>query len=228
MRSLIRRLLLTVVSPLLPLRICGVDRVPMEGRLLVVSNHVSNADPPILELAFPRPLFFLGKSELFGVPVVGWFIRRFGGHPIERGAADRAALRHARTVIEQEIAMGVFPEGGRSRSAELVSALPGVGLLALQTAAPVLPVAITGSEFYPVNGERPPGRPTGDPRGVTVQFGTPFVVPQIVDGNRVTSAEATKLIMHRIADLLPERYRGFYGGATPSSAGPLTPLQPPN
>ena len=132
-RVILRRMVLAVVVPLLPLRLVGLDQVPADGKLLVVSNHVSNADPPLLELAFPRPLFFLGKSELFGVPFVGWLIRRFGGHPIERGAADRAALRHAQTVIEQEIAMAVFPEGGRSRSAKLVRALPGVGLLALES-----------------------------------------------------------------------------------------------
>lgn len=226
-RAMVRRILLPIAVNLMPLHIVGLEHVPLGGKLLVVSNHVSNADPPILELAFPRPLFFLGKSELFRVPVVGWFIRRFGGHPIERGAADRAALRHARTVIDQEIAMAIFPEGGRSRSATLVRALPGVGLLALQSHATVLPVGITGSEFYPVNGERPTRRPSDDPRGVTVRFGKPFVVPSQVDGRRVTSAEATRLIMFQIAQLLPARYRGVYGEPPPGRMALSSPLHPP-
>jgi hypothetical protein len=74
----------------------------------------------------------------------------------------------------------------------------------------VLPVAIWGTEFFPVNGEIPPRRPKSLPRGVTVRFGSPFRIPERVDGKRVTADEATHLIMMRIAELLPERYHGVY------------------
>ena len=67
----------------------------------------------------------------------------------------------------------------------------------------MLPVAIYGTEFFPVNGEVPPRRPKELPRGVTVRFGSPIQVPKRVDGKRVTAEEATHLIMMRIADLLP-------------------------
>jgi 1-acyl-sn-glycerol-3-phosphate acyltransferase len=220
LRAALRRVLLAVIGPLLGLRLIGVENVPPEGPLLVASNHLSNADPLILELAFPRPLFFMGKTELFHNPVFRWFLRRFGGFPVERGTADRAALRHAHTVLSQGIAMGIYPEGGRSRTGALVAGQRGAGLLALQSGAPVLPVAIYGTEFFPVNGEMPPRRPKDIARGVTVAFGRPFRVPERVDGRRVASDEATRLIMERIAELLPERYRGVYaeGGRTPSSA----------
>lgn len=212
LRVALRKVVLALVGPLLGLRLIGEALVPGEGPLLVVSNHLSNADPLILEAAFPRPLFFMGKVELFHNPVFRWFLLRFGGFPVARGTADRAALRHAKAVLDQGIAMAIYPEGGRSRTGALVAGLPGAGLIALLSQAPVVPVAIHGTEFFPVNGEMPPRRPQSVPRGVTVRFGEPFRIPDRVDNRRVTPDEATRIMMVRIAELLPERYHGVYGG----------------
>jgi 1-acyl-sn-glycerol-3-phosphate acyltransferase len=211
-RAALRNVALGILRPLLRLHIIGESSIPLEGPLLVVSNHLSNADPILLEAAFPRPLFFMGKAELFDIPPFRWLLHRFGGFPVERGAADRAALRHAQTVLGQGIALGIYPEGGRSRTNSLVRGLSGVGLIALQSQAPVLPVAMWGTEYFPVNGDLPPRRPRSIPRGVTVRFGEPFHIPTHVDDRRVTPDEATRLIMARIAALLPERYRGVYEG----------------
>jgi 1-acyl-sn-glycerol-3-phosphate acyltransferase len=209
-RVILRQIVLGLLKPLLPLSIVGEELVPADGPLLVVSNHLSNADPIILEAVFPRPLFFMGKAELFDVPPFRWLLRRFGGFPVERGTPDRSSLRHARRVLDAGIAMAIYPEGGRSRTTSLGPALPGVGLLATQTRAPVLPAAIHGTEYFPVNGEWPPRRPPDSRRGVTVRFGEPFVVPERVDGKRVSAEEATYLIMIRVAMLLPVQYRGVY------------------
>ena len=209
-RTVLRAIVLTVLRPLLSLRLIGVENVPCDGPVLVASNHLSNVDPIILEAAFPRPLFFLGKAELFRNPFFRWVLHRFGGIPVERGTPDRAALRRARAVLEQGIALAIYPEGVRSRTVALRKGLPGAGLIALQSHAPVLPVAIYGTEFFPVNGDIPPRRPKSLPRGVTVRFGSPFHIPERVDGKRVTADEATHLIMLRIAELLPERYHGAY------------------
>lgn len=209
-RAMLRSAVLALLRPLLTLRIVGESLVPPDGPLLVVSNHLSNADPIILEFAFPRPLFFMGKAELFRNPIFRWLLRRFGGFPVERGTADRAALRRASAVLSQGLAMGIYPEGGRSKTRALVKGLPGVGLIALQSKSPVLPVAIYGTEFFPVNGDMPPRRPKNVPRGVTVRFGDPFQIPERVDGNRVTAEEATHIIMVRVACLLPDRYHGVY------------------
>lgn len=209
-RRVLRRIVLAILHRLLPLHLIDEANVPLVGPLLVVSNHLSNADPPILEFAFPRPLYFMAKSELFRIPPLAWLMLRFGAFPVERGTADRGALRHSLEVLRQDIALGIFPEGGRSKSIALRTGLPGAGLLALQSGARILPVAIYGTEFYPVNGDRPPRRPRDIPRGVTVRFGEPFAIPYRVDGRRVTPAEATDAMMRRIANLLPERYHGAY------------------
>jgi 1-acyl-sn-glycerol-3-phosphate acyltransferase len=225
-RAVLRRIVLAILRPLLRLRIIGESSVPAKGPLLVVSNHLSNADPILLEAAFPRPLFFMGKAELFDIPPFRWLLRRFGGFPVERGTADRAALRHAVTVLGQDIALGIYPEGGRSHTGALVRGLPGAGLVALQSQAPVLPVAMTGTEYFPVNGDIPPRRPRSVPRGVTVRFGEPFLVPTRVDDRRVTPDEATRLIMTRIAELLPERYRGVYAQDLTTGTHQNTPAAP--
>lgn len=214
LRAALRSLVLSIVRPILRLQILGEAAIPTHGPLLVVSNHLSNADPLLLEAVFPRPLFFMGKAELFDNPFFRWILHRFGGFPVARGTADRAALRHAKAVLDQGIAVGIYPEGGRSRTVSLVSGLSGAGLIALQTQAPVLPVAMTGTEYFPVNGEMPPRRPGSIPRGVRVRFGEPFSIPLRVDDRRVTPDEATRLIMVRIAEMLPERYRGVYGADT--------------
>jgi 1-acyl-sn-glycerol-3-phosphate acyltransferase len=185
----------------------------------VTSNHLSNADPIILEVVFPRPLFFMGKAELFRNPFFRWVLEKFGGFPVERGTPDLSALRHARVVLAQGIAVGIYPEGGRAKTGALVAGLPGAGLIALQSRAPVLPVAIYGTEFFPVNGEWPPRRTPESVRGVILRFGQPYHIPDRVDGVRVTSDEATRLIMTRIAELLPPQYRGIYAENVASEAG---------
>src|SRR5215213_5895488 len=155
-RTILRSIFLALFGPLLSLQLIGLETVPRDGPLLVASNHLSNADPIILEAVFPRPLFFVGKSELFRNTFFRWVLHRFGGIPVERGTPDRAAIRRARGGLEQGIALGIYPEGVRSKTVALMKGLPGAGLIALQSNAPVLPVAIYGTEFFPVNGEIPP------------------------------------------------------------------------
>ena len=108
----------------------------------------------------------------------------------------------------------MFPEGTRSVNRQIEKVLPGAGLIALRGNAPILPVAIVGSERLPFNGSKQMKDSSGKGerrRGVTVTFGTPFMLEPKADGKRMSPDEAITLAMERVAEMLPEEYRGVYG-----------------
>ncbi len=190
----------------------GVSNIPPFGPLLYVSNHLHNLDPGIEFYAFTRPLNFMGKQELFETPVVRQISEASGGFPVDRGKFDREALRQAEERLAKGLTVGIYAEGTRSVTGALTEAKAGVGLLALKTGAPVLPVAITGSERLPFNGSKGDTALVhdGDRPGVHITYGEPFYLPRIVDGRKISATEATDIVMLEIARLLPESYRGVY------------------
>ena len=215
--SSLRAILLVLARLFMGMRIVGIDRVPREGPLIVVSNHLHNADAVIVSIACPRPLHFMAKEELMAKPVIGRIIRLGGAFPVARGRADRKAIRRAVATLEQGIAIGMFPEGTRSKTWYMSKALTGAGLVAIMGKARVQPAAITGSELLPFNGAKGRKRVDRDrpwivrPK-VTVVFGEPFDLPERTEaGDRLTPEAATRIMMTRIAELLPEQYRGVYG-----------------
>ena len=210
----VRHSLLLLSRLLIGLRVEGTSNVPAEGGVLIVSNHLCNADPLFVSVACPRPTHFMAKKELFEVPVLRWAMRKFGEFPVDRGAADRWAIKRSFATLEQGIALGMFPEGTRSRSGALKEALPGAGLIGLRGGVPIVPVAVIGTEKLPLLGSKALGASWRGFRGARVVFGEPFTIPAHLDGKRVTSDQATEIMMRRIATLLPESYRGVYGGDT--------------
>ena len=184
----------------------GRENVPVEGPLIVVANHLSLADPPILAASLQRRIVFMAKEESFRHPLEGPLVRGFRAFPVRRGQLDRRALRSAQQVLGEGLALGMFPEGTRSRTAQLQAGQPGTALIALRSGAPVLPVALTGTEK--VLGPR---LLYGRLR-ITVTVGEPFSLPP-VDGKltKAQLASATEVIMAHLAELLPESYKGVYG-----------------
>lgn len=181
-RRVVRRILLPTFRLIFGMHLEGVENIPATGPLIVVANHLHNADPLLLETAMPRPLFFMTKKEAFKYPVISHVARYGGSFPVDRGKPDRAAIRHAENVLAQGIALGMFPEGTRSVTRSLAHALPGAALIAVRTGAPVVPVAISGTERLPFNGgkaRRQDGLPEPDPghRGCRFRFGRPFTIP---------------------------------------------------
>jgi 1-acyl-sn-glycerol-3-phosphate acyltransferase len=204
------------VFRLFGLRIQGRENIPATGPLIVVSNHLHNADPVILAAAMPRPIHFMAKAEAFEVPVIRRILRWGGAFPVQRGKMDRWAMRRAEATLEQGIVLGIYPEGTRSRTLSLKEPLGGAGLFLLRSGAPVLPVIITGSERLPGNGKKgklAPGVVMPDPghRGVRLRFGKPVIIPREIDGRRISAAEASDLMMLELARMLPPSYRGIYG-----------------
>ncbi len=179
--------------------------VPKSGPLIIVANHVDFIDPPLLSASIPRRIVFMAKQESYSSPG-GIFIRFFGAFPVRRGEPDRRALRRAESVLREGLALGMFPEGTRSRTAKIQRPKGGASLVALRSGALILPVGISGSEAVSGLGfifRRPK---------ITVNVGRPFTLP--LREGKTTAAQLDKLsdlIMERIADLLPESYRGAYG-----------------
>ncbi len=188
-------------------RVKGKENVPVQGPLIIVSNHLNLVDPPLLSASIQRQIVFMAKEELFHSLIFGPLVRGWHAFPVRRGGLDREALHQAQQVLGQGLALGMFPEGARSATAQMQRAYAGTPLLALRSGAPILPVGITGTEKIksPLALLRRPE--------VTVNIGRPLNLPPI-DGKltRAQLAFATDFIMVHIAELLPQSYRGVYGG----------------
>src|SRR5918992_3866868 len=127
------------------LRRLGREHIP-EGGVVLAANHRSFLDPFAIGCCIPRPIYFVAKQELFRNPILGWFLNCMGAFPIRRGESDEESMETALRLLEHGEAVVIFPEGTRIRAGSLATPKRGVGRLALQSGAPVVPIAITGSE----------------------------------------------------------------------------------
>ena len=126
-------------------RTIGVSNLPKAGGVIVVSNHGSHLDPPILGHALGRPVAFMAKSELFKVPILSFIISACGAYSVKRGAGDREAIRNASSRLSEGWATGVFLDGTRQENGRVNAPKSGAALLAARTGSPILPVAIVNS-----------------------------------------------------------------------------------
>ena len=182
-------------------QVTGRDNIPVQGPLLVIVNHLNLADPPILAVSLNRKAMFMAKEGLFRTKLSNYFIRGLGGFPVRRERMQREALIAAEQVLNNGYALCIFPEGMRSRTAQLRQAFPGAAMIAIRTGVPILPAAITGTET--VKGAVWLRRPR-----LTVTFGQPFQLPPPAGNNN--RDKCAEYIMERIAELLPPEYRGVY------------------
>jgi 1-acyl-sn-glycerol-3-phosphate acyltransferase len=140
----IRVVFLVVLRLFMGFRVQGGDRVPVSGPILVCGNHQRWLDPVVIACATRRVVFFMAKEELFIKPVTRYAFTWLGAYPVRRGGVDRAAVRKSIDFLRAGQAVGIFPEGTRSRTGRLGPGEPGAAVMALMTGAKVVPVGITG------------------------------------------------------------------------------------
>ena len=168
-------------------RAIGVENVPKKGALILAPNHFSQMDHFFIGLYLRRKVRFMAKSQMFGPPVLTYVYKHGGVFPVRRGHHDEKAIETARIILSQGEMLLVYAEGGRSRSGKLKEVKPGIGRIALESGAPVVPVAIQGSEKV----RR--WKRLSFPK-VTVRFGEPLRFPTEEEPNRERQLEVAQQI----------------------------------
>lgn len=204
--STLRRILTWVFNALTHWETTGAENVPAQGAFILATNHMSRVDVPLLFIATPRQdLVALVADSYKTNPFFTFLVVTTHSIWIDREKADFSAMRGAMEHIRKGGALGIAPEGTRSRVNALLPAKSGVALLAEKTHVPVVPAAISGTEitFKELFKLRKPR--------LKVSYGEPFFPPPVDRADRDASLQRnTEEIMLRIASMLPERYHGFY------------------
>src|SRR3954468_6162157 len=165
----------------------GREHIPADGPVIFAANHRSFLDPFVIACMSRRPLYYVAKKELFARPLTAWFLNSLGAFPIDRGNADEDAMATAREILERGDCVLIFPEGTRTRPGTLGAPKRGVGRLALETGAPVVPVAVIGTEAVRRGWRIRPHK-------VSIRAGAPLRFPRVDN----PSAELAGAVTERI------------------------------
>ncbi len=193
------------------MRRLGCEHIPRSGPVILAANHRSFLDPFVIGCLTRRPVYYVAKKELFAHPVAGWLLNRLGAFPIDRGAGDQQAMDTARVILERGDCVVIFPEGTRRRPGPIGPARRGVGRLALQTGAPVVPVAVLGTEAVRKGWRIRPHR-------VTLRCGGPLRFPQLENPTPAQAAAVTERIWACV-----ELQWEWLGGVAPPRRPPSAP-----
>jgi 1-acyl-sn-glycerol-3-phosphate acyltransferase len=178
-------------------RAIGRKNVPKSGALVLAPNHFSQMDHFFIGLYLRRKIRFMAKSQLFGPPVLTYIFSHGGVFPVRRGHRDEESFKTAFTILDQGGMLLIYAEGGRSRTGELGEVKPGLGRIALESGAAVVPVAIHGSAKV----RR--WKRLRFPK-VTVQFGEPITYPVEKGPNRERQLEAATEIFDQVRSMYGE------------------------
>jgi 1-acyl-sn-glycerol-3-phosphate acyltransferase len=175
------------------LKVYGKENVPQSGGVLLVANHQSFLDPPLIGVQLQRKASYLAKSGLFENPLFGWIIRNCNAFPVRQGEGDVGAVKETIRRLREGHMLTVFPEGGRSEDGELQPILNGAALVVRKAGVPIVPVVIEGS-FKAWSKHRR----IWQRHPVRVLFGKPAVVHQL------KAKEITEFIDQQLHELLAE------------------------
>jgi len=204
--ELVRAVVVPYVLVLFRARALGTENVP-NGPVILAPNHASFVDHFFAGAFIRRRIHFMAKSQLFQPGIAQWIFSHGGCFPVRRGQHDEDAFITAFKLLDRDAAIVMYPEGGRSRSGKIAEqAKPGIGRLALESGAPIVPIAILGSNRVR-NWKR-----LKFPR-VTVQFGEPFKFKAVKDPSREQQQEVADYVLERIRELHGELVRHGHKGA---------------
>jgi 1-acyl-sn-glycerol-3-phosphate acyltransferase len=204
-RVFLRGLAKLLVSILLRATVTGMENFPKKGPALVVINHLGDADVVLLGASIPTTIDGMGKIELYEHWLVGPIFRGYGVIWVHRGRPDRKAIRSALDGLAEGRIIALAPEGRQTVEGGLEQGTEGAAFLAMKSGAPIIPVAMTGTENDNIYGnfkrwKRAP---------VTLSVGKPFFIREQTDRQKMMR-DGTRQIMESLANLLPESYRGIY------------------
>jgi 1-acyl-sn-glycerol-3-phosphate acyltransferase len=188
----IRAFFTVVFHTIWPLRVTGREYVPRQGAAIIVCNHLSLIDPFVVGYAGNRIVNFMGKEELFRTPILGFLIRKVGAFPVDRSRRDPAAMRTALLVLKSGELLGMFPEGTRSTTGEILEFRAGAARLAARTEVPLIPAAL-----HNTNKAMPPGKLLR-PARISIRFGEPFELKELYD--RKDKGEAMERALQTIRE----------------------------
>ena len=187
------------------LRIEGRENLPTSGAYVISPVHRSYVDTPITACITTRRMMFMGKQEMWRYPAVGWLFSALGGFPVQRGSADREALKRCITVLERGEPLVLFPEGERKDGPLVHPLFDGAAYVAARADVPIIPVGIGGSARV-----MPRHAKFIFPRKVHVVIGTPIVAERSESGrpSRTALADVSRQLhaeLQRLFDLAESR-----------------------
>ena len=176
----------------------GNEHIPRKGGVLLLSNHLSYIDPPLIGTVATREIYYMARDDVFRIPGLNKLIVTLNAFPVRRGAADLAALRHTLSLLKKGKVVLIFPEGTRSVDGTLAEAYAGVSFIVHRAKVPTIPVFLKGSEYM-----LPRNAKCFYPAKLSVTFGPPinFAEVQGVKNKRELYRCMGEIIMKAIGDL---------------------------
>lgn len=177
--------------------IIGNNNVPLKGPLVIVSNHGSHLDPPVLGHVIGRKVSFMAKAELFEIPLLGPLIKSCAAYPVKRGSSDREAIRTATKLLNNGEAIGIFLDGTRQQNGRVNNPMHGAALLSARTGSYLLPVAI-------INSHRALGTGARWPRLMPIHVRIGKIISPPATKRKPDLEVVTKQLQYKINSLIDE------------------------
>lgn len=208
LRRLMRGLIRFIFHTITRVQVTGWENVPAEGPYIVTFNHVSIYDPPLVLAFWPVNSEAIAAEYLWEEKWIGLVVRAFGAIPVSRDFFDRGLIDKTLAILEGGGVLTLSPEGERSFKPGMIPAKPGIAYLAEKAGVPIVPVGVTGTTGDLIQRARRFERPH-----VSMRIGKPFRLPQGVSkgvDRKELRKRSADMVMYKMAELLPEEYRGVY------------------